>query len=32
MSTKTTEINFTIGLEENQVPENIAWSAKDGCV
>ena len=32
MSTKTSEINFTIGLDENQVPENIAWSAKDGGV
>jgi len=32
MSTKTSEINFTIALDENQVPENIAWSAKDGGV
>ena len=32
MSTKTSEINFIIGLDENQVPENIAWSAKDGGV
>jgi gliding motility-associated protein GldC len=32
MSTKTSEINFIIGLDENQVPENISWSAKDGGV
>ena len=32
MSTKTSEINFTIGLDENHVPENIAWTATDGGV
>ncbi|MDD7915052.1 gliding motility protein GldC [Polaribacter ponticola] len=26
------EINFKIGLDENKVPEEISWSAKDGGI
>ena len=32
MSTKTSEINFTIDLDENQVPEYLTWTAKDGGI
>ncbi len=33
MATKhTSEINFTVGLDENRIPEDIFWSAKDGGV
>jgi len=33
MTTKhTSEINFTIELDENRVPEDISWSAKDGGI
>ena len=33
MATKhTSEINFTIGLDENKIPEEISWTAKDGGV
>ena len=28
----TSEIKFTIGLDENKVPENLSWSAEDGGV
>lgn len=28
----TSEIAFTIGLDENRIPEEISWSAKDGGV
>ena len=26
------EINFTVGLDENKIPEEINWTAKDGGV
>ena len=26
------QINFKIGLDENKVPEEISWSAKDGGI
>ena len=26
------EINFFIALDENRVPENLSWSAKDGGI
>lgn len=33
MATKhTSEINFTVELDENRVPEDISWSAKDGGI
>jgi gliding motility-associated protein GldC len=33
MSNKiTSEIKFNIGLDENRVPENLTWTAKDGGV
>jgi gliding motility-associated protein GldC len=33
MATKhTSEIKFTIGLDENKIPEEISWSAKDGGI
>lgn len=28
----TSEIKFTIGLDENKVPEHLSWSAEDGGV
>ncbi len=28
----TSEINFTIDLDENRVPEKLTWSAQDGGV
>ena len=28
----TSEINFTVGLDENKIPEEINWTAKDGGV
>lgn len=32
MAHHNSEINFTIGLDENKVPESIEWSASDGGV
>ena len=32
MAKKTSEIKFTIGLDENKVPEKLAWDAPDGGV
>ncbi|MFA5557022.1 MAG: gliding motility protein GldC [Flavobacteriaceae bacterium] len=32
MSKQTSEVVFTIELDENKVPENILWTAKDGGV
>jgi len=33
MSVKhNSQINFEIGLDENKVPEEISWSAKDGGI
>ncbi|QOD59437.1 gliding motility protein GldC [Polaribacter haliotis] len=33
MSVKhNSEINFKIGLDENKVPEEMSWSAKDGGI
>ncbi|MBL8002224.1 MAG: gliding motility protein GldC [Flavobacteriales bacterium] len=29
---RTSEIRFTVTLDENQVPERIAWQAEDGAV
>jgi len=29
---KTSQIRFTVTLDENQVPEHIAWEAEDGAV
>jgi|UniRef100_UPI0040476DAC gliding motility-associated protein GldC len=28
----SSEINFTIGLDENKIPETITWKAEDGGV
>lgn len=28
----TSEIKFNIGLDENKVPEEISWTAKDGGI
>ncbi|MCH3880962.1 MULTISPECIES: gliding motility protein GldC [Tenacibaculum] len=28
----TSEIKFTVGLDENKVPEEISWNAQDGGV
>ena len=28
----TSEITITVGLDENRVPEEISWSAKDGRI
>lgn len=30
--THNSEVNFYIGLDENKVPEEISWSAKDGGI
>ncbi|MDT7832523.1 gliding motility protein GldC [Flavobacteriaceae bacterium S356] len=32
MAKHTSKINFTVGLDENRIPEDISWSAKDGGV
>lgn len=32
MSKETSEILFSIELDENKVPENIRWTAKDGGI
>ena len=32
MSQKETEIKIQVGLNENQIPEKITWSAPDGGV
>ena len=32
MPQHTSEIKFSVGLDENKVPENIEWSASDGGV
>ena len=29
---KTSQIRFTVSLDENQVPERIDWEAEDGGV
>ncbi|MGV1010921.1 MAG: gliding motility protein GldC [Flavobacterium sp.] len=29
---ETSEIKFTIELDENKVPENLTWSAQDGGI
>lgn len=29
---RTSEIRFTVSLDENQVPERIEWQAEDGAV
>lgn len=28
----TSEIKFTVGLDENRVPEEISWNAQDGGI
>lgn len=28
----TSEVKFTIGLDENKVPEDISWTAQDGGI
>jgi len=28
----TSEIKFTVGLDENKIPENIFWTAEDGGI
>ena len=28
----TSEINFNVGLDENKVPEQMSWTAKDGGI
>lgn len=28
----TSEIKFTVALDENRIPEDISWSAKDGGI
>lgn len=28
----SSEVEFTIGLDENKVPEEISWTAKDGGI
>lgn len=28
----TSEIKFTVGLDENKIPEEISWSAEDGGI
>lgn len=28
----TSEIQFTVELDENRIPENISWSAEDGGI
>ncbi|HUH51079.1 MAG TPA: gliding motility protein GldC [Flavobacterium sp.] len=32
MSKETSEILFSIELDQNKIPENIRWSAKDGGI
>lgn len=32
MSKLTSEVLFTIELDENRIPENILWTAKDGGI
>ena len=33
MATKhISDIKFTVGLDENKVPENITWTAEDGGI
>ena len=32
MSNKKSEIKFLVELDENKVPENISWTAKDGGI
>ena len=33
MATKhISDIKFTVGLDENKVPENISWTAEDGGI
>ena len=32
MSAHTSEIKFTVGLDENKIPEKLAWDAQDGGI
>lgn len=32
MAVHTSEIKFTVELDENRIPENILWSAEDGGI
>jgi len=32
MSSKTSEIILTVGLDENKVPEKLNWTAQDGGI
>jgi len=32
MSKHTSEIKFTVELDENKVPENLSWDAQDGGI
>ena len=32
MSTHKSEIKFTVELDENRIPEKLAWDAKDGGI
>ncbi len=32
MSKHTSEIKFTIALDENKIPEKLTWDAKDGGI
>ena len=32
MSKHTSEIKFTVELDENKIPEKLAWDAKDGGI
>lgn len=32
MAAHTSEIKFTVELDENRIPENIVWSAEDGGI
>ena len=32
MSKHSSEIKFTVGLDENKIPENLTWDAQDGGI
>jgi len=32
MTKHTSEIKFTVGLDENKIPEKLTWDAKDGGI
>lgn len=32
MSKNTSEIKFTVELDENKIPEKLSWNAKDGGI